>query len=98
MNEQTDYCLIEDLNSNTPLPNNCQLIALTIDASAKLDNLGIEYSIIDDYLNMKDTYGDVDAYLSSQLKWFKSFDKVVKDLYGDAKTLNIDLPELYFII
>ena len=91
-----EYCLIEDLNSNIPLPNNCQLVALTVDASSKLDNLGIEYSIIDDYLNMKDTYGDVDTYLSSQLKWFKSFDKMVKELYGDAKTLNIDLPELYF--
>ena len=45
-----EYCLI-DFNSNIPLPNNCQLVALTIDASAKLEDLGVKYTIIDDYLN-----------------------------------------------
>ena len=90
------YCLIEDLNHNTTLPADCINVALTIDASYKLDALGIKYTLLEDYFIPKDVYGDTDEYLASQLEWFKSFDELVKDEYKEAKTLNINLPELYF--
>lgn len=90
------YCLVEDLNQNITLPKDCIYIALTIDASYKLDKLGIEYTLLENFYNQRDVCGDTNAYLYSQLDWFNSFDELVKNIYIEAKTLNINLPILYF--
>ena len=68
------YCLIEDLNHSITLPDDCMYIALNISASYKLDKLGIDYLLLEDFYKKRKISGDVDAYLYSQMDWFKTFD------------------------
>ena len=51
--DKVEYCLIEDLNISTTLPDDCTYVALTIDACYKLDKLGIDYIILEDIYNKR---------------------------------------------
>ena len=90
------YILVEDFNQEIKISKNCIVIALSPDAIYKLEKLGINYILLEDFIKMNQLYGDTESYLNSQIAWFKEFDDYIKLLSEETRTLNINFATLYF--
>jgi len=90
------YCLIEHLNPEYKLPTGCIYVALNQEAVYYLDKRNINYITFEDYYTSGEIRGNTDEYLVGQLKWFDEFDDLLKELYPEAKRLNLDLATIYY--
>jgi len=91
-----NYLLIEYLNTNYKLPNDFVYVALTQEAIINLDQREINYITFEDYYTSGELRGDTDKFLIDQLKWFDEFDEFLKNVFPDAKKLNLNLATIYY--
>ena len=92
-----EYCLIEKWCNHFTLPNNSRALAISPNACYELDLAGVEYDIFDDFYNKNDiSNNDYDHYLKDQLLWFKEFDELIKDIYIEASSLDVNLASLFY--
>jgi len=90
------YYLIEDLNEGLSLPKDCTVVALTYVAISKLEKFGYNYITFEDFYRSGEIRGDTDVFLKQQLLWFRDFDEFIKDVFPEAKRLNVNLASIYY--
>jgi len=90
------YCLIENLNNDYSLPKNYTYVALTQEAIYYLDKRNVKYITMEDFYSSGEIRGNTEKFLVDQLEWIAFFDKKIKEIYPDAKKLNMKLATIYF--
>lgn len=90
-----EYCFIEKWHSGCYLSSDIKAVALTPNASYQMDKAGISYITFADFFSAEEIAGDTDAYLDSQVLWFKEFDQFLLGVFPESKAMNIGLASLY---
>ena len=87
--------LLETYNSDIEFDKDSVIIALTPEVCYQLDKTGIKYSIIEDYYDETELFPNRYDFLKSQYKWFKRFDKFLKNNVDALKINNLNLASVY---
>lgn len=87
--------LLEAYNSSIEFDKNSVVVALTPEVCYQLDKVGIKYSIIEDYYDEAKLFPNRYDFLKSQYRWFKKFDKFLKDNVDVLKMYDLNLASIY---
>ena len=87
--------LLEAYNTNIKFDKNSVVVALTPEVCYQLDKVGIKYSIIEDYYDEAKLFPDRYGFLKNQCRWFKKFDKFLKDNVDVLKAYDLNLASIY---
>lgn len=86
--------LMEAYNANIQFEDGI-VVALTPEVCYHLDKEGIEYTIIEDYYNECELFGDQNSFLDDQSKWFKTFDEFLKNNVDVLNVHDLNLATMY---
>ena len=86
--------LIETYNANIQFEDGI-VVALTPEVCYHLDKEGIEYTIIEEYYNECELFGDRNGFLDDQSKWFKTFDEFLKNNVDILNVHDLNLASIY---
>lgn len=92
---QNKYYFVEDYDPSIEYGDGA-VISLTPEACYQLKKSGIEYKIVEDIYNEKELKADDDKYFAEQLKWFKDFDRVLKNNVAYCREHNLELARSHY--
>ena len=86
--------LMEAHNANMQFEDGI-VVALTPEVCYNLDKERVEYTIIEDYYNECELFGDRNGFLDDQSKWFKTFDEFLKNNANVLNEHDLNLASMY---
>ena len=90
------YYLLDKWHKSFILPEGCQAVALNENTIYQLEKCNIPYVVLEDYYKSFEIRGDIDAFTLHQLEWFGEFDSYLKEVFKEAKELDVNLANIYY--